>query len=116
MKRHAPKEPDPDPRLLKVLRDISQDVFGPDEDIKNLDFATIEKRSREVAQRVARHLAEEAAAKQAQDRHGPQPCPDCGRPSSGTIETRELLIQDGPIQLQESVYHCSQCRRDFFPQ
>jgi len=115
MFRRTPSEP-LDPRLQKLLQDISPDVFGPDEEIQNLDFATIEKRAHQIGQRVARQLAEEAAAKQAQSSDLSQACPDCGQPCSSTIKTRKLLTQDGPIQLQESSFRCSQCRRDFFPQ
>ena len=45
-----------DPRLKQILEAISRDVFGPDEDLNNLDFATIEQRAHEVGRRVARQL------------------------------------------------------------
>lgn len=105
-----------DLRLEQILREVSLEVFGPDEQINDLDFATIEQRSHEVGRRVARRLTEEAAAKQAENAHEPQPCPDCRRPCRGTIASRELMAQDGTIQLSEASYHCSHCRRDFFPQ
>ena len=105
-----------DPRLKQLLDEISQDVFGSDEEVDNLDFATIEQRAHEVGRRVARQLAEKAAAKQASNTHQTQTCPDCKRSCSGAIETRELLTQDGPIQLQEAGHYCSHCRRAVFPQ
>jgi hypothetical protein len=105
-----------DPRLKQILEAISRDVFGPDEDVNNLDFATIEQRAHEVGRRVARQLTEEAAAKQAQTCDKPQACPDCQRACAGSIENRELLTQDGSIQLQEAGHFCSHCRRAFFPQ
>jgi len=63
MFRRIPSEPALSPRLKKVLQDISQDVFGSDEEIHNLDLASIEQRAYQIGQRVARQLAKEAAAK-----------------------------------------------------
>ena len=105
-----------DARLDELLREVSLEVFGPGDEVKGLDFAEIERRSHEVGRRVARRLLEEAAAKQAEDACESRPCPDCRRPCRGTVETRELISQDGPIQLQEAAYTCSRCRRVFFPQ
>ena len=102
MFRTSPDDSVSDACLDEILREVSREVFGSDDEVKKLDFATIERRSHEVGRRIARRLLEEAAAKQAEDAHQPRPCPDCQRPSRGTIETRDLLTQDGPIQLQET--------------
>src|SRR5438477_8297516 len=93
-----------DLRLEQILREVSREVFGPDEEVNDLDFVTIEQRSHEVGRRIARRLVEEAAAKQADKAHSPQPCPDCQRLCHGTIEARELITQDGAIRLQEASY------------
>jgi hypothetical protein len=79
-----------DLRLEQILQEVSREVFGPDDELKNLDFATIERRSHEVGRRVARRLSEEAAARQAENVSDPHPCPDCQRPCRGTIETTEF--------------------------
>ncbi len=105
-----------DTRLERLFQEVSREVFGPDEELKDLDFATIEQRAHEVGQRVARRLSEEAAAKQAHSVEEPQPCPHCQRPCGPSIKTRELLTQDGLISLEESACYCSRCRRAFFPQ
>lgn len=105
-----------EPRLQQILDEISRDVYGPDEDLKKLDFATIEQRAHEVGRRVARRLVEEAAAKQAESADTSQACPTCKRDCSGSVESREFLTQDGTIQLQEAEHYCSHCRRAFFPQ
>ena len=105
-----------DPKLQALLDSVSRDVFGPDEDLHGLDFATIEQRAHEVGRRVARRLTEQAAAEQAQTAREPQPCPDCREPCAGTIHTREFITQDGSIPLQEAKYFCPRCRRAFFPQ
>lgn len=116
MFRTAPDDDVSDARRDEILREVSREVFGPDDEVKNLDFATIERRSHEVGRRVARRLLEEAAARQAEDACESRPCPDCRRPCRGTVETRELISQDGPIQLQEAAYSGPRCRRAFFPQ
>lgn len=116
MFRASTPDPSRDTRLDQLFREVSREVFGPDEELKDLDFATIERRAHEVGQRVARRLAEEAAAKQAHSVEGPQPCPDCQRPCGPSIRARELLTQDGLISLEETACYCSRCRRAFFPQ
>ena len=112
---HVPDDSVSDARLDEILREVSREVFGSDDEVKNLDFATIERRSHEVGRRVARRLLEEAAAKQAEDAHQPQSCPDCQRPCDGTIETRELITQDGPIQLQEALTLARTAGESFSP-
>ena len=64
-----------DSRLEEIFREISQDLFGTEEELRKLDFATIEQRAHEVGRRVAQRLTEEAAAKQAESAAEPQPCP-----------------------------------------
>src|SRR3974390_3481392 len=105
-----------DSRLEEIFREISQDLFGTEEELRKLDFATIEQRAHEVGRRVAQRLTEEAAAKQAESAAEPQPCPNCQRLCTGSVEAREFLTQDGPICLQEAEHYCSHCRRAFFPQ
>ena len=105
-----------DAKLEQLFAEVSREVFGSDEDIHQLDFATIEQRSHQVGRKVAQRLAQEAAALQAQTAESPQPCPDCGQSCAGTLQERPFLIQDGSISLPEAAHFCSQCRRAFFPQ
>ena len=105
-----------DPRLEKIFAEISRDVFGTEEELRNLDFPPIEHPAHTVGRKVAQRLIEDATTKQAESAGEPQPCPQCKRLCSGSIESRELLTQDGPIRLQEAEHYCSHCRRAFFPQ
>lgn len=105
-----------DPKLELLYAEVSREVFGPPQDIHQLDFATIEQRAHEVGRKVAQRLAREAAAQQAQTADIPQPCPDCRRDSPGVVQSRPFLIQDGSISLPEAAHFCSHCRRAFFPQ
>src|SRR5262245_53371974 len=107
MFRSPPTDPLLEPRLEALLAEVSLEVFGPEDEVLKLDFATIEQRAHEMGRRVARRLAEEAAAKQALALDGPQPCPDCQRSCERSIATRPLETQDGAIQLQEAEYYCS---------
>lgn len=116
MFRTASRDPFDAARLDQLFQEVSREVFGPDEELMDLDFATIEQRAHEVGQRVARRLAEDAAAKQARSVEEPQPCPHCQRPCGPSIKTRELQTQDGLISLEETSCYCSRCRRAFFPQ
>ena len=105
-----------DPKLEQLYAEVSCEVFGPPEDIHQLDFATIERRAHEVGRKVAQRLARDAAAHQARTADTPRPCPDCGRDSPGAVRSRPFLIQDGSISLPEAEHFCSRCRRAFFPQ
>ncbi|MFO0889823.1 MAG: hypothetical protein U0790_11865 [Isosphaeraceae bacterium] len=92
-----------EPKLEALLAEVSLEVFGPEEEALKLDFATIERRAHEVGRRVARRLAEEAAARQALALDGPQPCPDCERPcerSTTALETRTgLALREAGVLL-----------------
>ena len=105
-----------DPQFQQLLSVLSRELFGDAGSPPELDFVTIEQRAHEAGQRIARKLCEQFTSEQARTVQEPQPCPDCGRPCSGTIETRELLTRDGPIQLDEARHSCPRCRRVFFPQ
>src|SRR6516165_11596422 len=105
-----------DAQFQKFLALVQREFFGTDSNLADLDFATIEHRAHEAGQKVARLLCEQAASKQARTADQPQPCPDCGRLCAGSIERRELLTRDGPIELEEARHECPHCRRAFFPQ
>jgi hypothetical protein len=116
MFRSSSRDSAPALRLQQLVSLLSHDVLGDAVSPAELDFATIECRAHEAGQRIARALCEQFPAAQARTAHEPRPCPDCGRPCTGTVEPRELITRDGPIQLDEARHHCPSCRRDFFPQ
>src|SRR6202046_4862684 len=109
MFRSASADAPIDPRLKQILETISQDVFGADEALEELDFDSIEQRAHEIGRKVARQLCQDAAAKQARTAEQAHVCPDCQRSCPGAIESRPLLTCDGPIELQEAGHSCSHC-------
>lgn len=103
------------PEVQRFLSLLARELFGDARSPAELDFGTIEQRAHEAGRRIARGLCEQITAEQAQATDQPQPCPDCGQPCAGSIETRSLLTRDGPIQLDELRCTCPHCRRVFFP-
>ena len=44
-----------------------------------------------------------------------QPCPDCGQACPLKPVPRRLVVRGGTLSFDEPAFHCSACRRDFFP-
>lgn len=109
----APADNSLDPKLEQLLAKVEREVFGPVEDIHQLDFATIEPRSHEVGQRTARRLAQQGAARQAHTANLPQLSPlrpilSTSRPGTShadpgridhTARNRPLLLAVSPSVL-----------------
>lgn len=78
-------------------------------------FTSIELAARRVGQAVTRRVTEDLALQQTRLLDQPQPCPTCQQLCEVEVRRRPLTTGDGPVELSESVCHCSACRRDFFP-
>ena len=105
-----------DPQVQRFLSLLANDLFGEARSAAQLDFATLERRAHEAGRQIARTLCEQIAPEQARSVDPFQPCPDCLLPCAGSLEAREILTRDGPIQLDEAKHYCPHCRRVFFPQ
>jgi hypothetical protein len=100
---------DQDPQVQEFLSRLANDLFGCVRSPAELDFATIERRAHEAGRQIARGLCERITSEQARAVDPSQPCPDCHRHCSGSLEARELLTRDGPIQLREARHYCPHC-------
>ena len=105
-----------DPQVQQFLSRLAGDLFGDARSPSELDFATLERHAHEAGREIARRLCEQITLEQARSVTQSQPCPDCHQSCSGSLERRELLTRDGPIQLDEAKHYCPHCRRVFFPQ
>ena len=88
----------------------AQDVAGSE-----ATFASIEAAAGKVGRAVTRHLIEDFAIRQTRLLEEPQPCPACQKRCPVKVRDRGLATAEGPVDLSETVCHCSACRRDFFP-
>lgn len=72
-----------------------------------------------AAMRLGRELSREAQQQAAREvaAHSPSQasCPTCRAPCRVETQRRTVTSVDGPVELTESVAHCRQCRRSFFP-
>jgi hypothetical protein len=82
---------------------------------ENVRFHELESAGHALGRAVAQATTERLAFARAERLTGPQPCPTCGRLYPLVHRDRPLETIDGPLELHEPVYHCSACRRDFFP-
>ena len=80
-----------------------------------IHFSEIESYAMAIGNIVAREVYSNAASQQAFQAFSTQPCPDCGKDCTSSIQARDLQTRCGPVSVNEAKYHCPRCRRDFFP-
>ncbi len=95
---------------IQIEEMVEEGVFlgTPHYSIIELQAATLGRElSRKAQQRGAREVAANCETQAA--------CPTCQ--SSCQVETkkRQVTSIDGPVELAETVAHCRECRRSFFP-
>ena len=78
-------------------------------------FASIEAAASKIGQAVTRHVMEDLAIQQTRLLDQDQACPSCQKLCPVKVTDRTLMTAEGPVNLPETVCHCSACRRDFFP-
>jgi hypothetical protein len=101
--------------LKKIAKKIGIDLQADDIAGEQATFATLEAAASKIGHAVTKHLLEDLALKQTELLHEQQPCPTCQRLCPVSVRDRILTTAEGPIELTETVCHCSACRRDFFP-
>jgi hypothetical protein len=78
-------------------------------------FTSIEDAASKIGRAVTQQVIEDLAIKQTKLLDQPQPCPNCQKLCEVQDRTRSLTTGDGTADIHETVCHCSDCRRDFFP-
>ncbi len=81
-------------------------------------FSRIEDDAIAVADAIGREVIQNLVARQAaQIDQAVLPCPDCGGPCERGEEDvgQERLTRRGDVEWSEPSYHCTKCRRSFFP-
>jgi hypothetical protein len=101
--------------LEKIAEKLGIDLQAEDIAGGQATFATMEAAASRIGRAVTKHLLEDLALKQTQLAREPQPCPTCQKLCPVSIRDRTLTTAEGPVELSETVCHCSACRRDFFP-
>ena len=81
-------------------------------------FSQIEDDAVAVADAIGREVMQNLVARQAaQVAQAALPCPDCGGPCERVEEDigQKRLTRRGDVEWSEPQYHCTKCRRSFFP-
>ncbi len=103
-------------KLAELAELVSEDRYGADGPGKETTFREIESIGHQVAQLAAAKF--ESTVTRQHQRHfdSDQPCPQCGQQCQAESQIeRKLLTRLGPVALSEIKFHCSACRRSFFP-
>ena len=101
--------------LDKVAKKLGVDLEAEDLAGEEATFASIEAAASKIGQAVTRHVMEDLAIRQTRLLDQDQACPTCQKLCPVKVTDRTLNTAEGPIELPETVCHCSACRRDFFP-
>ncbi len=91
--------------------------FGPDGPPLDTTFSEIEAFGHEVGQMVACAIDGNLTTKHAKHFGECAACPACNAMCDAKPQSTERHFQtiDGAVPLEEPVFHCLACRRDFFP-
>jgi hypothetical protein len=78
-------------------------------------YDQIESHAHDVGQRLSQVIQQTRLADVTAEQASELDCPDCGKSCRVKTKSRQVLSEDGPVNLVENVAHCKRCRRDFFP-
>ncbi len=85
-------------------------------ELATADLETIEEEVLENIDAVTRSAISKLLERQRAQTEAPQACPQCGQAlSAKPAQGRTMQCRRGSIRFQCDVFHCSACRRDFFP-
>ncbi len=101
--------------LLKQAADVAAQIQAQEQGPGTPHFDQIEIPAHEVGQRLSQMIQSTRATDVALEQAGQMKCPDCGKECRVEPTRRQVHSMDGPIELTETVAHCSRCRRSFFP-
>ena len=78
-------------------------------------YSVIERMAVTLGNELSRQTQERAAREVAACHPTEAACPTCRAPCAVETEQRPVQSISGPVELTETVAHCRQCRRSFFP-
>ena len=106
-------------RIREISVELCREMYGEDGcPPLGTRLSQIEDEAIAVADTIAREVMQNLLARQAaQVPQAALPCPDCGGPSERGEEDigQKRLTRRGDVEWSEPEYHCTKCRRSFFP-
>ena len=101
--------------LLQQATNVSSQILTAERGPGTPHFDQIELPAHALGKRFSRMVQAEQAREVAAAGLGKEACPACHRKFEVATQTRNVRSMDGPLELTETVAHCSACRRAFFP-
>lgn len=101
--------------ILKHAAEVGAQIQAIDQGTQTPHYDQIESHAHGVGQRLSQIMQQTRVAEVTAEQAAEIDCPDCGKACRTKTQTRQVLSEDGPVQLVENVARCSRCRRDFFP-
>lgn len=106
-------------RIQDISVELCREMYGEDGGLPlGTRFSRIEDDAIAVADAIGREVIQNLVARQAAQIHqAVLPCPDCGGPCERCEEDvgQERLTRRGGVEWLEPKFHCTKCRRSFFP-
>lgn len=112
------KQADLEQDLAKVLQqaaELGARIQGIQQGTGTPHYDQIESHAHGVGQRLSQMMQRSRIANVTANGPTQADCPTCEKACGVRTETRQVLSEDGPVELIENVAHCTRCRRDFFP-
>jgi hypothetical protein len=105
-------------KLAEILRqaaEVGAQIQAIEQGPGTPHYDQIESHAHGVGQRLSQMMQQTRTADVTAEHPLKVVCPDCGKACRVKTKTRQVLSEDGPVELTENVARCSVCRRDFFP-
>lgn len=101
--------------ILKHAAEVGAQIQAIDQGPGTPHYDQIESHAHGVGQWLSQIMQQTRVAEVTSQQPPEIDCPDCGKACRTKTQTRQLLSEDGPVELTENIARCSRCRRDFFP-
>ncbi|MGB7324715.1 MAG: hypothetical protein WBD31_07575 [Rubripirellula sp.] len=102
-------------RILKEAAELGAEMQALEQGPGTPHYDQIESHSHAVGQQLSQLMQQTRVADVTAEHPPDVACPDCGKSCRVNTKARTVLSEDGPVQLIETIAHCTGCRRDFFP-
>lgn len=102
-------------KILRQAAEVGAQIQAIEQGPGVPHYDQIESHAHGVGQRLSQIMQQTRLADVTAEQPPELTCPDCGKGCRTKPKTRQVLSEDGPVDLVENVARCSRCRRDFFP-
>jgi hypothetical protein len=102
--------------LLRQAAEVSVALDRADGTIVGVPhYSVIEARAHELGRQLSRQIQERQIGAVMAQASSSARCPECDARCETERKKRRVASIDGALNVEESVAHCPNCRRDFFP-